>query len=130
MRNAARDKKKKRKLKKKNNKLLYNKNCIITGNKNKYNDGQKLCKSSNEFSIIPNGIIIKDAKDLISKNIKENKNKTKSLDKKEMINKNNILKKNLNKDENCNSNLYKINKINDESNEDSGDIFEFGNNSV
>jgi hypothetical protein len=64
---------------------------------------------------------------LISKNIKENKNKTKSLDKKEMINKNNILKKNLNKDENCN--LYKINKINDESNEDSGDIFEFGNNS-
>ena len=130
MRNAARDKKKKRKLKKKNNKLLYNKNCIITENKNKYNDGQKLCKNSNEFSIIQNGIIIKDVKDLISKNIKENKNKTKSLDKKEMKNKKNILRKNLNKDENCNSSsLYKINKRIEGSNEDSGDIFEFGNNS-
>ena len=127
MRNAARDKKKKRKLKKKNNKLLYNKNFIIIENKNKkYNDGQKLCKSSNEFSIMSNGIIVKDS---ISKSIKENKNKTKSLNKKEMKNKNNILNKNLNKDENFNRNLYNINTQHEESNEDSGDFFEFENNS-
>ena len=67
---------------------------------------------------------------MTTKNIKENKNKTKSLDKKEMKNKKNILRKNLNKDENCNSSsLYKINKRIEGSNEDSGDIFEFGNNS-
>jgi len=124
MRNAARDKKKKRKLKKKINKLLYNKNFIITENNNKYNDGQKLFKSSNEFSIIPNGTIIKDVKnDSKSKSIKENKKKTKSLHKISMKDKINIKE-----DENYN-NLYNINKINDESNEDSGDIFEFENNS-
>ena len=129
MRNAARDKKKKRKLKKKNNKLLYNKNFIITENKMKYNDGQKLCKSSNVFSIIPNGTFIKDVQDSISKNIKKNKKKTKSLNKKVMKNQNEILNNNLNKDENCNSNLYNINKPNEDLNEDSGDTFEFENNS-
>ena len=131
MRDAARDKKKKRKLKKKNNKLLYNqnKNFIITENKNNYNGGQKLFKSSNEFFILPNRTIINDVKDSITKSIKENKEKTKSFNKKITKNKNKILYKNINKDENCNSNQFNINKRNEESNEDSGDTFEFENNS-
>jgi hypothetical protein len=131
IRDAARDKKKKRKLKKKNNKLLYNqnKNFIITENKNNYNGGQKLFKSSNEFFILPNRTIINDVKDSITKSIKENKEKTKSFNKKITKNKNKILYKNINKDENCNSNQFNINKRNEESNEDSGDTFEFENNS-
>ena len=109
--------------------LPYHWFFIITENKIRYNDGQKLCKSSNVFSIIPNGTFIKDVQDSISKNIKKNKKKTKSLNKKVMNNQNKILNNNLNKDENCNSNLNNINKQNEDSNEDSGDTFEFENNS-
>ena len=129
MRAAARDKKKKRKLKKKNNKLLYNKNFIITDNYNKYNNGQKLCKSSNEFSIFSKGKITKDFKDSIKKNgfIKENKKKTKSLNKILISQNTDIINEKINRK--SNSNLYNINNKNEESNEDSGDTFEFENNS-
>ena len=83
MRAAARDKKKKRKLKRKNNKLLYEKHFGIAEKKPvASNLGPKLCKSINEFSyIVSNGIVIKESSSNENAEMLKNKNSSTSSDK-------------------------------------------------
>ena len=139
LRAAARDKKKKRKLKKKTNKLIYQQN-IGLADKNK--NSSKLCQSIQEFSyVVSNGTVIKESSshETASINIKKNIKESTSSDK---INKKNKLENNLgikkinsvnefvthNKIKEDNKLVNKENenvniKCNPESEEDSGDSF-------
>ena len=147
IREAARDKKRKRKLKKKNNKLISQKHfgSIGKNQENKNNLTNKLCKSIHEFSyIVSNGAIIKESSsnEPTEINIKNNKysissdkiNKKFDKDK----NKNNIKKINSVNEINIQNNIKKepkenikekINSNAEESDEDSGDSLGLGNNS-
>ena len=144
MRAAARDKKKKRKLKNKNNKLISQKHfgLVDKTKENKNNLTNQFCKSIHEFSyIVSNGAIIKESSsnEPGEINIKNNKcsissdkinkkfNKNVGLKKVNSVNEINItnsFKKDTkdNIKEKTNSNI-------EESDEDSGDSLGLGNNS-
>ena len=148
IREAARDKKRKRKLKKKNNKLISQKHfgSIGKNQENKNNLTNKLCKSIHEFSyIVSNGAIIKESSsnepteiniknnkysissDKINKKFDKDKNKNHGIKKINSVNEINI-QNNIKKEPKENI-KEKINSNAEESDEDSGDSLGLGNNS-
>ena len=148
MREAARDKKRKRKLKKKNNKLISQKHFGLIGKnqENKNNLTNQLCKSIHEFSyIVSNGSIIKESSsnepneiniknnkysissDKINKKFAKDKNKYIGMKKINSVSEINI-QNNIKKESKDNI-KEKTNSNVEESDEDSGDSLGLGNNS-
>ena len=141
MRAAARDKKKKRKLKQKNKKMISQKHFGLV-NQSKNNLANKFCKSSHEFSyIVSNGTIIKESSsnEPTEINIKNNKCSISSDKINKKFNKNIGMKKinsvnDINSQSNIKKNINenikeKANSNGEVSEEDSGDSLGLGNNS-
>ena len=147
IRAAARDKKKKRKLKRKNNKLNYKKDLgLMEQNYNSNKTTSKFCKSIHELCyVVSGGTVSKEStKNENNVNVKNSKmstssdkiNKMNNLDKKFMgLKKTNSVNEIIiqNKPEKIGSKEKKNNKNdvneNEESDEDSGDYFDIDNNS-